>query len=81
MARVEENLIRAAQMIDFLLEGGHNMTDVRKEFRVSRDTVLRALKLYISWGFGPELEQHRMLYKKAMEEVEKTNSRRKGKRG
>ena len=82
MANIKEQYNRALQIAYFLIEGGHLVKDVCKEFRISHDTYQRDMKLLATYGYGNELKRNRILYIKAKTALyTEDRRRRKIKRG
>lgn len=62
------------QIIDYLLEGGHNLTDVRHEFRISRYQYKKCFEYFLYAGADPKIMlRNKIMYVLAMKKVKKEN--------
>lgn len=82
MANIKGQYNRALQIAYFILEGGHLVSDVCQEFRISHDTFQRDMKLLATYGYDEELKRNRVLYIKVKTALHTEDlKRRKMKRG
>ena len=74
----QKHYLLGIQVINYLLEGGHNLTDVRNEFRISRYQYRKAFNYFLYAGADPKLMmQNKIKYIVAMKKVKKENELRK----
>lgn len=59
---MEEKYTRALQIADFILEGGHLVEDVLKEFKICKGTYLAYMRFLCTYGYGVNLRENQILY-------------------
>lgn len=62
------------KVICFLLEGGHNLTDARNEFGITKYQYKKAFECFLYAGADPKLiMKNKIMYILAMKKVKKEN--------
>lgn len=62
------------QIVDYLLEGGHNLTDVKNEFRITRYQYKKAFEYFLYAGADPKIMlRNKTMYILAMKKVKMEN--------
>lgn len=70
----QKHYLLGMQVINYLLEGGHNFTDVRNEFRITRYQYKKAFNYFLYAGADPKLmTKNKIKYVLAMRKVRKEN--------
>ena len=71
---------RAESMLDFLLEGGHNISDLCEDFGLSARTCRRDFEYFLSSSYDQNvLIKRKVKYYLAMRRVRDENSKRRKK--
>ena len=78
---VREKYNRALQIADYIIEGGHSVDDVVKEFRICRQTYQSDMRLLCSWGYGEEHKRNLILYAKVRAALHNERIRRRREKG
>lgn len=80
---VQEKYNIARQIADFLIEGGHCVDDVVKEFRITKSKYQEYMRFLATYGYDEELRKNQIIYLKTRTALynEAMKRRREKKRG